>query len=232
LHPRVGQHTALAFAVLTSDQSTTELIDRQVADDWKAEQLSPVIAAAWWGSYIGYIDKACECNKLAAPIRPDYFVLSIWSDSPRVSTSDFSHPNQKLWEYKAFQYDEVQVGSDKDPEATRTRTGYEPVFRYGVTIPADQAFTPESGHVYWFSVVAVHQYPKVANYPWGWTNHEYAFNDAAVAGSESTAVTSKKAWTWQPLKDQTGASEDMSFVLFQQAQILGEPPVLPVFPQN
>ncbi|MBN1508566.1 MAG: hypothetical protein JW955_17080 [Sedimentisphaerales bacterium] len=226
LHARAGEHTALAFAVLTSDYSTSELIDRQVADDWACEQLSPVIAAVWWGSYIGYADKACECNKLATPVRPDYFVLSIWSDSPRLSRADFSHPNQKLWEYKAYQYDEVQVGSDKDPEATRTRTGYEPVFRYSVSIPEDQAFAPEAANdVYWFSVVAVYAYPKVANYPWGWTNHEHVFNDAAVAGSESTATPGRKTWTWQPLEDRTGASEDMSFVLFQQAIMLGEPPV-------
>jgi hypothetical protein len=105
-------------------------------------------------------------------------------------------------------------------------TGYEPVFRYCANIPADQAFAPEQDQVYWFSVVAVYQYSKAANYPWGWTNHEYAFNDAAVAGSESTATSGKKTWTWQPLKDQTGAGEDMSFVLFQQAQLLGEPPVM------
>ena len=228
-HPRVNQHTALAFAVLTSDESTTELIDHQVADDWKCEQPAPVVAAAWWGSYLGYTDEACQCNQLPEPLRPDYFLLSIWSDVPTSDpTQVFSHPGRKLWEYRAYQYDEVQVGSDKDPAASRTANGREPVFRYFVTIPPDQRFDQDPGsNVYWFSVVAVYEYPKVANYPWGWTNHEKVFNDDAVTGLELTDAGGKKLWAWQPLKDSTGAGEDMSFVLFQQAQALAPPPTAP-----
>jgi hypothetical protein len=228
-HPRVNQHTALAFQIMTSDKSTTELIDRQVADDWKCEQSSPVVAAAWWGSYVSYTDEACECNPLPKPVRPDYFLLSIWSDVPKSNPRDpqnFSHPGQKLWEYRAYQYDEVQVGSDGDPAASRTLNGREPVFRYFVTLPANQRFDQDPGsNVYWFSVVAVYEYPKIANYPWGWTNHAKTFNDDAVAGSETIGTAGKKVWTWQPLKDQTGMGEDMSFILFQQAQALGPPPV-------
>jgi hypothetical protein len=97
-----------------------------------------------------------------------------------------------------------------------------------VTLPPDQRFNQEPGsNVYWFSVVAVYGYPKVANYPWGWTNHEKTSNDDAVAGSEIIGAAGKKVWTWQPLKNLTGIGEDMSFVLFQQAQILGPPPKLP-----
>jgi len=230
-HPRANQHTALAFTIITSDKSTTELIDRQVADDWKCEQSTPVVAAAWWGSYAGYTDEVCQCNPLPEPVRPDYFLLSIWSDVPKSdlrNSPDFSHPGQKLWEYRAYQYDEVQVGSDRDPAGSRTLNGREPVFRYFVTLPPDQRFNQEPGsNVYWFSVVAVYGYPKVASYPWGWTNHEKTFNDDAVAGSEIIGAAGKKVWTWQPLRDLTGIGEDMSFVLFQQAQILGPPPKLP-----
>ncbi len=230
-HPRTGERTALAFAILTSDQSTFEVIERQVADDWKCEQPTPVVAATWWGSYLGYTEQACECNTLAQPIQPDYFLLSIWSDVPvpRLSRlGSFSHPGEKLWEYKAYEYDEVWVGSDKEPEPSRAPAGREPVFRYSVRLPPDKWFTQEQGtNLYWFSVVAVYKYPKAANYPWGWTNHGHTFNDDAVAGSEVTDISGKKSWTWQPLEDQTGAGEDMSFVLFQQAQILGPPPILP-----
>ncbi|MDH7599457.1 MAG: hypothetical protein QHH07_07470 [Sedimentisphaerales bacterium] len=195
-HPRVGQHTALAFAVLTSHYSTTEFIDRQVADDWKAGQSSPVIAATWWGSYIGCRYKPCECNKLT-PTPPDYFLLSIWSDRPASAGAGFSRPDKKLWEYKAFKYDQIQVGFDKQP-LTGGDSGYEPVFRYSVQIPADKVFIPNANEVYWFSVVAVYLGQKEVTYPWGWTNHEYMFNDTAVAGSETTDASGKKTWTWQP----------------------------------
>jgi len=228
MHPRAGQHTALAFAILTSHQSTAQRIDRQVADDWRSEQPSPVVGATWWGSYGGYTHAACACTDPVQPVRPDYFLLSIWSDVPDPDPNDqhdFSHPGQRLWEFEATQYDEVLVGYDGDQGGPGTQ-GQEAVFRYSVRLPQGQWFTPHQGtNVYWFSAVAVHEYPKVANYPWGWTNHEHVFQDDAVAGSEATDPSGAKAWTWQPLKDQTGKTEDMSFVLFQQAQVLGPPPL-------
>jgi len=47
-----------------------------------------------------------------------------------------------------------------------------------------------------------------------------------VLGAAAAAVDdfSQDALNWQPLADRTGAGQDMSFVLFQQAQILGPPP--------
>jgi ABC-type lipopolysaccharide export system ATPase subunit len=36
-----------------------ENIGRVVADDWFCESSTPVVAAAWWGSYIGY-GHACQ----------------------------------------------------------------------------------------------------------------------------------------------------------------------------
>lgn len=226
MHPRGGQHTALAFAILTSHQSTSQVIDRQVADDWTCEQPSPVLAATWWGSYGGYTYAACACTDQVQPVRPDYFLLSIWSDVPDPDPNDpqdFSHPGQRLWEVEATQYDEVLVGYDGDQRRPDTQ-GQEAVFRYSVRLPQEQWFTQRQGmNVYWFSVVAVYEYPKGANYPWGWTNHKHVFNGGAVAGSEVTDASGRNAWTWQPLKDR--ATEDMSFVLFQQAQVLGPPPL-------
>ena len=224
-----GQNTALAFVITTSSESTSELIDHQVADDWKCEHPLPVVAATWWGSYLGYNDQACACNDQAEPVRPDYFLLSIWSDSPDPDPNnpqDFGHPGTKLWEYRATQYDEVQVGFDRYPDQPVGTQAREAVFRYSVRLPTDNWFTQTQGvNVYWFSVVAVYEYPKTANYPWGWTNHPAVFNSAAVAGSDVTSDSGQKVWTWQPLEDQTGAGEDMSFILFQQAYTLGTPPI-------
>jgi hypothetical protein len=228
-HPRAREHTALAFAVLTSDQSTAETMDRWVADDWKCEQLSPVVAATWCGSYLGYTDLPCQCSVKVAPVKPDYFLLSIWSNVHAVGSTvpEANYPSMKLWEYKAYQYNEVQVGSDKDPENSRKLTGREPVFWYSVNIPTNKRFTPESGNnVYWFSVVAVYQYPKVANYPWGWTNHEHVSGSDAAAFTPIIISPGMGSWDIELLRDQTGAGEDMSFVLFQQAQVLGPPPIV------
>lgn len=223
-HPLRGRHTALAFDIITSSQNSS-MVTRQVADDWQCATPTPVSAAVWWGSYIGYDYQACGCNDQTPPVKPDYFLLSIWSDVPSSNLNDpvtFSHPGVKLWEYKAVDFDEVLVGFDKHPELPATAKGREPVFRYSVTLPVDQWFHQKEGvNVYWFSVVAVYNGRTAPPYPWGWTNHKHYYNDDAVAGSD---VTGAGGVRWEPLEDQTGASEDMSFVLFQQPQTLGTPP--------
>jgi hypothetical protein len=223
-HPLRGRHAALAFDIITSSQSTST-VTRQVADDWLCTTPTPVIAAVWWGSYIGYNYQACGCNDQTPPVKPDYFLLSIWSDVPKSrpnDPNDFSHPGSKLWEYKAADFDEVLVGFDKHPEQPGTTKGREPVFRYSVTLPVDQWFHQKDGvNVYWFSVVAVYNGRTAPPYPWGWTNHKHYYNDDAVAGSYTAGTGSVH---WGPLADQTGASEDMSFLLFQQPQTLSAPP--------
>jgi len=117
-HPFYPESMDLAFE-LTTDRVTTDfIIDRLVADDWKCKRKTPVTAAVWWGSYIGYEFKPCHGEFMPLPVKPDYFLLSIWTDVPadEDSTIPFSHPNEIIWEYKAYNYDEVLVGYDKHPE--------------------------------------------------------------------------------------------------------------------
>jgi hypothetical protein len=98
---------------------TTEfIIDRLVADDWKCKGKTPVTDIVWWGSYIGYEYKPCHGEFMPLPVKPDYFLLNIWTDVPANAdlTVPFSHPNETIWEYKAYDYDEVLVGYDKHPE--------------------------------------------------------------------------------------------------------------------
>jgi len=212
-HPLGGENIDLAFEISTQadvkPQQQGPVIHRLVADDWHTNTKTPVTAAAWWGSYIGYDFQACECPKDSAPGRPDYFLLSIWTDVPDL----FSHPGEKIWEYKARDFDEVLVGYDKHPHDSGdpAPTGHEPVFRYCVRVPEGEQFAPGAiDRIYWFSVVAVYTDPLAATYPWGWTNHEHAFQDAAVAGH----VDTDGVWAWQPLKDQTSSAADVSFTLF------------------
>ncbi len=194
-------------------------IIRLVADDWPCNEPTPVRAIAWWGSYIGYRYQACSGTVVAPPQKPDYFLLNIWSDVPAdpCDPASYSHPGQVIWEYRVYQndYDEVLVGYDKHPHSPDADPPYriEPVFRYSVRLPQSAWFRqPTEDAVFWLSVVAVYVGDN-PQFPWGWTNHEHMYNDDAVAGYVNPDGT---GWTWQELFDQTEASEDMSFILFQE----------------
>ena len=119
-HPMTGQPVDLAFELTTERVTTDFIIDRLVADDWKCKRKTPVTAAVWWGSYIGYEFKPCHGEFMPLPVKPDYFLLNIWTDVPanEDSTIPFSHPNEIIWKYKAYDYDEVLVGYDKHPHAS------------------------------------------------------------------------------------------------------------------
>jgi len=220
-HRYKQQSIDLAFQVGTQTETQQLDIQRQVADDWQCSGLTPVTAVVWWGSYIGYRYQACDCTQGAVlPQKPDYFLLSIWSDVPANTDMSYSHPGKKLWEYRAYQYDEVLVGYDKHPEHSvdQPGVGHEPVFRYSVRLPqANWYHQKEQRAIYWLSVVAVYKQGNEPRYAWGWTNHKHAFNDDAVAGYyEPAAASPLPLWVWKELFDQTGASEDMSFMLFTE----------------
>jgi hypothetical protein len=104
------------------------------------------------------------------------------------------------------EYDQVLVGYDKHPHGEVN----EPVFRYSVKLPDANFFIqPDYEAVFWLSVQAVYDTNTVNDYNWGWTNHEHVFNDDAVQG-----YLDQGQWKWIELMDQTGESEDMSFMLF------------------
>ena len=60
------------------------------------------------------------------------------------------------------------------------------------------------------------------NYDWGWTNHEHMFNDDAVQGRANAAAGGEPVWI--ELKDQTGASADISFILFTDPTLCSDCP--------
>ncbi|MFC1765983.1 GEVED domain-containing protein [Planctomycetota bacterium] len=197
-----------------------EIVTRQVADDFRCTDAYPITAAVWWGSYIGYDYAACACQESAGrPQKPSYFLLSIWTDIPDPEPGDnstFSQPGQKIWEYRTNEFDEVLVGYDKHPEEPAASRRREPVFRYSVRLPKDTWFYQKTADsVYWFGVVAVYA-GNVASlpHPWGWTNHPHTYNDNAVAGRYPAGTAIGDTIKWEPQFDQTGVSEDMSFMLF------------------
>jgi hypothetical protein len=188
------------------------VIAHLVADDWRCLRRTPVTAVVWWGSYLNYQRPVCTDPIMASPIVPDYFLLDMWTDVPAdpCNPLSFSHPGHKIWEYKAYDFDEVVVGYDKHPEGAPT----EPVYRYSVRLPQNNWFRqPDYNEVFWFSVVAV--FSGIQDYDWGWTNHKHVFNDDAVTGTVGTGGL----WTWEELFDQTQTSEDMSFILFTDPNV-------------
>jgi len=187
-----------------------ENIERLVADDWLCEQGLPVVALAWWGSYIGYGHEACGCDGQDEPPRPDYFLLRIWRNAP---AGDAGSPDDVIWEYRAFDYDEVLVGYDKHPEGEPN----EPVFRYTVRLPEDNWFRPENpGDIHWLSITAIYTDPlPTIVHPWGWTNHRGGMVGAAVVGR----VNPPGGWRWEELFDQTQRPQDMSFTLFTVPEV-------------
>jgi len=195
----------------TEDQTGQINISRQVADDWLCERLNPIVAVAWHGSYLGYGYEACQCPEPNEPNRPDYFLLSIWTNAPGNDQAPFDHPGDKIWEYKALKYNEVLVGFDKHPEGEPN----EPVFRYSVRLPEDNWFqqdTPEQS--YWFSVVAIYKEPADnVPYQWGWTNHYHMFKSNAVANRADTLGA-----TYEQLHNQVEEPADMSFMLFTTSE--------------
>jgi hypothetical protein len=206
--PHYEDEESMAF----EDDTGVVDITRLVADDWPCDQNTPITAVVWWGSYIGYQYEACTGPPMLMPAKPDYFLLTIWKDVPAGADPPYlySHPGDQVWSYQAFDYDEVCAGYDKHPEG-QTGPPKEPVFRYSVKLPCHAWFYQDANDgIYWLSVVAVYKAGNDPMFPWGWTNHEHVFNDDAVAGTFDPA----SGWFWDELLDQTGESEDMSFILF------------------
>ncbi len=223
-HPYEGQSIDLAFRVGTLEETTELKILRQVADDWECRKRTPVRAIVWWGSYMDYNYPACKCPELVPmPVKPDYFLLTIWTDIPASADVQYSRPGERKWEYRAYDYDEVLVGYDKHPEYDASGMPNidmprEAVFRYSVRLPRDHWFhQKEEKTIFWLSVVAVYEEGNDPVYNWGWTNHRHVFNDDAVAGEWQLSSTgAPPTWVWKEQFDQAGNSEDMSFMLFTE----------------
>ncbi len=184
--PHYDDQLSMAF-----DEGTGNVnIIRQGADDWLCQKRMPVTAIVWWGSYLGYNYQPCIGDPTPAPpVKPDYFLINIWTDVPANDPCNpygYSHPGKVLWEYQAYNYDEVLVGYDKQPEQ-QTGPPREAVFRYSVRLPEDNYFKQKQvNQIFWISIMAVYSPFNPPTYQWGWTNHKHVFGDDAVASSIPT----------------------------------------------
>ncbi len=192
-----------SFAVEDEDGSVQ--IQRQVTDDWPCERTDPVVAIGWQGSYIGYGYEACRCEQIAEPRQPDYFILSL--RMPTNAPANDGNQSELVWEYLAYDYDEVLVGYNRNIKGEPN----EPVFRYSVKLPEDVWF--RQGHLdqtYLLSVVAAYEAKlEEIRYPWGWTSCLHTFGNTATS-----SVPADGGGAGEPLRTQTGELVDMSFTLF------------------
>ena len=201
------------------------LILQQVADDWICDSNDPVTAISWNGSYIGYSYDPCECNEVTEPLKPDYFLLSIWSNEKSAEEIDYNHPGEKIWEYKSYDYDEVLVGynfyppepnnSELPPDETYSYCEpNEPVFRYSVCLPSQDWFVQDqndANDLNWISIVAVYTDPNIEiPYSWGWLNLESVFNNPGLQ-IDYTVLSQPQ---WEPITDLEELCYDMSFTLY------------------
>jgi hypothetical protein len=185
-----------------------------MVDDWLCRRRTPVTAAVWWGTYyysdFGY--EACMCPIVEEPNRPDYFLLTIWNNSPAGVDRSYSHPNEPIWEYKAHDYDEVMVGYEEGPVCMGCDEPNRPVFRYSVRLPRESWFRQKDvNETYWFSVVAVFKDRPVELF-WGWTTHEPVSVNGALSCHEPFGPD-RRYWNKESIRD-SGVSPDMSFMLF------------------
>jgi uncharacterized delta-60 repeat protein len=194
-----------SFAI--DDEVGNVLIEHQAADDWLCEQTEPVIAVSWQGSYVGYGYEPRDCNAVEEPRRPDYFMLSL--RKPMDVTAGDENPGELVWEYIAYDYDEVLIGYDRNFDGTPN----EPVFRYSVKLPQEAWFQQEKlNQVYLFSVVAVYKARlDEIEYPWGWINCLHTYGSPALNVTDSDSVP-------EPLYNQADEPVDMSFTLFTAPQ--------------
>jgi len=222
-HPFDGNSINLAFEItseIVHEENFT--IDHLAADDWLCERRTPVTAIVWFGSYIGYrYQTPCGGILQPPPVPPDRFIISIYEDVPvddPCNEYTFSHPGTKLWQYAAYDYDEVLVGYDKHPEGAPMPR--EPVYRYSVKLPEDKWFRQrEVNDVYWISILAVYPSNVTLNHlGWGWTIHEYVFGDNAVQGFWIYPDLEDE-WAWEEIFDQTERSADLSFILFTDPNV-------------
>ena len=197
-------------------------LTRLVADDWPCRAGTAVTAIAWCGSYMGYAYEACvNPASLEQRVPPDYFILSIWTDVPDPNPGDsdtFSHPGQILWEHRAYNYDEVLVGFDKNPAGDPN----EAVFRYSVELPEANRFRQQAGeNVYWLSIVAAYKAENEPTHTWGWTNHYHVYNDNATASGSTTGTWPPvpAELDWQEVRDEQGQGADMSFALYTDPSV-------------
>ncbi|MHC4113011.1 MAG: DUF7901 domain-containing protein, partial [Planctomycetota bacterium] len=142
------------------------------ADDWYCDTDDPVTDIHWWGSFIGW---SCE----EPPEMPESFHIAIWTDVPSTpGTSDFSHPNEVIWETTCNNFTYVFDGWDIDPRNPDAPP--ETCFKFEQDLPEEEWFHQQpGGNIYWISIAANYPVGTSPLYPWGWKTRLRDLNSLA-----------------------------------------------------
>ncbi|MBN2029596.1 T9SS type A sorting domain-containing protein, partial [bacterium] len=144
-----------------------------IADDWFCHDPRPVTCVRWWGSY-------AEWDSLFPPLEAlQYFHIGIWTDIPKDSALDFSHPGELIQEWFANRI-ELHEAIDKIHHYPASMVKPLTCFRYTFYIPQEDWFYQEGDStIYWLSIQAVYD-TLMETHRWGWLTREHYFNDDAV----------------------------------------------------
>jgi hypothetical protein len=141
------------------------------ADDWVCTTTNPVTDIRWWGSFQNW-----QSN--TPPTLTNVFHFTIWSDVPKQGTN-FSHPNQVLWETDCTNTTCQFVGWDVDPQTL----AYEACFRFDQRLATGTWFYQTNGltgtNIYWLSIAAVYAQGQQPQYAWGWKTRPRQTNSLA-----------------------------------------------------
>jgi hypothetical protein len=178
-----------------------------VADDWLCTERSPIAHIHLWGSWLG---------DQRAPIRNIH--VSIHADIPVGPDIPYSRPGDLLWQrdfgpqqFKVRPYGQGEQGWIWEPNEYQYPDHFEfhQINITGIRDPFIQKGSPDRPMIYWLDI-SVTLDPDFPNALWGWKTSKDHWNDDAVW---ARVPDTGGPLEWQELRDPTGESLDMAFVL-------------------
>ncbi|MBN2029166.1 choice-of-anchor D domain-containing protein [bacterium] len=144
-----------------------------VADDWFCYNPQPVTAIRWWGAY-------ADWDTIVAPLNaPSEFHIGVWSDVPKGTDLEWSHPGHLIhqWIVERTDLGERAVYGVYHPELEESLiTGFE----YTYEIPMDNWFYQDGDStIYWLTITALYD-EQPEEHTWGWLTREHYFHDDAI----------------------------------------------------
>jgi hypothetical protein len=170
-----------------------------LADDWCCTDNRPITDVHWWGSFPNRdpnLPGWLEPVPPPPPSQPTAFHIGIWTDTPGdpngQDLTQFSHPNEMIFDQYVSSYDVNFVGYDRDP-----RDSNHPItdscFKFSVDLDPNFVQDPNSNQIYWLSIAAVYNPYSEPEYVFGWKTRPHYFNDDAVR------IESLTSNTWPPV---------------------------------
>ena len=178
-----------------------------LADDWQCTETGLVTDIHIWGSW------SDDCETTGSEL---VFHLEIWDDN---TSGPYSKPGTRLWErylntsdYKVHRNgtgpQSFYVPQPPDPYFLSNNHNF--TYQYNFYIDPADAFNQTEGNIYWL-VVSSFTDPCPEGRFFGVKNTSVPFRDTAVFWNTTI-------WDWSELKDPSGVSLDLAFVITGESQ--------------